>query len=159
MLPPSLRNLHLFHIQRSLIKSLIMILACSLGSACTHICRKEERHRKWCSWMGEIAKAWRELQSHSLLPGDGTAVSERGRCFSWEHDNIYQLSRKRNGHKPAACVYMTVYQLHSNTVIKAVGAIIVMLLLFSSLLPILHYRNYIFHVIRSVSYLIIPLCV
>lgn len=133
-----------------------VILACSLGSAWIHICRKAGKR---CSEMRGIDKAWRQLQSHSLLPGDGTAVPERGRCFSWEHNNIYQLSKKRNGHKPAACVYMTTYQLYSNIVIKAVGAIIVMLLLFSSLLPILHYKNYTFHVIRSVSYLIIPLCV
>lgn len=53
--------------------------------------------------------------------------------------------------------YMTVYQLYSNIVTKTVWPIIVMLVLFSSLLPILHYKNYIFHIIRSVSYLIILL--
>jgi len=109
--------------------------------------------------MGGVDRAWRPLQSHSLLTGDGTAATERGRCFSWGHNTIYQLSRKRNARRPTASVYMTAYQLYSNIVIKAVWAIIVMLVLFSSLLPILHYKNYIFHIIRSVSYLIILLYV
>lgn len=136
-----------------------VILACGPGSAWTHIRRKAETQRRPVLLNGRGRQAWRPLQSHRLLMGDGGAVTERGRCFSWELNTVYQLSRKRNGQRPAACVYMTAYQLYSNIIIKAVWAIIVMLVLFSSLLPILHYKNYIFHIIRSVSYLIILLYV
>lgn len=139
-----------------------VILACSLGSAWTHTHPPSQGSRdtqeNWSEMRG-VDKAWRPLQFHSLLVGNDTAVTEEGRWFSWEHKTVYQLSRKRNSRGPAACVYRTASQLYSDTVIKAVWAIIVMLVLFSSLLPILHYKNYIFHIIRSVSYLIILLYV
>lgn len=153
-LPPALGVLYLFLIQETM----------------------EEGWRFWHAALEvlEYSLTWKRrccclsLLFKSTKPGccsGATACSReavlqwRRRCFLWEHNTIYQLSRKSNGQRPAACVYMTAYQLHGNTVIKAVWAIIVMLLLFSSLLPILHYKNYIFHIIRSVSYLIILLYV
>lgn len=73
LLLPSLRNLYLFRIQKSLISSLIVILACSLGSACG----KAETHRKMVLLDG------RGRQSVEAAPVPQTA-SRRWYCSLWE---------------------------------------------------------------------------